>query len=112
MNVTDSLSGVGNLILSYNINNSSTWTYITMTLNVTSGLYEGIILGQQADTLVKYKIIAYDNAGNHVVEDNDGQYYVYTVVPEFPSLIILLALMAFLAYFLNVAKKKLGRGKI
>ena len=112
VNVTDSLSGVGNLILSYNINNSSTWTYITMTLNVTSGLYEGIILGQQADTLVKYKIIAYDNAGNHVVEDNDGQYYVYTVVPEFPSLIILLALMAFLAYFLNVAKKKLGRGKI
>ncbi|MGB9854306.1 MAG: OmpL47-type beta-barrel domain-containing protein [Candidatus Bathyarchaeales archaeon] len=112
VNVTDSLSGVGNVILSYNINNSSTWTYITMTLNVTSGLYEGIILGQQADTLVKYKIIAYDNAGNHVVEDNDGQYYVYTVVPEFPSLIILLALMAFLAYFLNVAKKKLGRGKI
>ena len=80
VNAIDSLSGVGKVILSYNINNSPIWTYITMTLNTTIGLYEATIPGQQANSLVKYKIIAYDNAGNFAVEDNDGKYYVYTVL--------------------------------
>jgi hypothetical protein len=90
VNATDSLSGLGNLILSYNINNSLIWTNTTMILNATTGLYEATIQGQQAYTLIKYKIIACDNAGNRVVEDNNGQYYVYTVIPEFPSALILL----------------------
>ncbi|MBS7616771.1 right-handed parallel beta-helix repeat-containing protein [Candidatus Bathyarchaeota archaeon] len=90
VNATDSLSGVGNVILSYNINNSPIWTNITMTFNITTGLYEATIQGQQADTLVKYKIIAYDNAENFAVDDNNGEYYVYTVIPEFPSTIFLL----------------------
>jgi hypothetical protein len=60
-----------------------------MTLNVSTGLYEASIQGQQAGTLVKYKLIAYDNAGNLIVEDNNGHYYTYTVIPEFPSTAIL-----------------------
>lgn len=90
VNATDSLSGLGNLILSYNINNSLTWTNTTMILNTSTGLYEAAIQGQPEQNLIKYKIIAYDNAGNQVVEDNNGQYYVYTVIPEFPSALILL----------------------
>jgi len=35
------------------------------------------------ETYVKYKIVAYDNAENMAVEDNAGQYYTYTVIPEF-----------------------------
>ncbi len=88
-NVTDALSGVGNVILSYNINDSPTWTNITITLNATTGLYEATIPGQEANIIVKYKIIAYDNAGNYKIEDNNGQYYTYTVIPEFPSTLIL-----------------------
>ena len=56
-----------------------------MTKNSTTGLYEATIPNQQANTLVKYMISAYDNAENFAVTDKSGQYYVYTVIPEFPS---------------------------
>jgi len=89
VNVTDFLSGIRNVTLSYNLNNSPTWTNITMTLNATTGLYEATILVQEANTIVKYKTIAYDNAGNIKIEDNNGQYYTYMVIPEYPSTPIL-----------------------
>jgi hypothetical protein len=93
-NITDLLSGIKAVVLSYSINSSPVWTNITMTLNTKTGVYEGTILGQQANTLVKYKIVAYDYAGNCMVDDNSGQYYVYAVVPELPSPIVLALLMA------------------
>jgi len=34
-------------------------------------------------TYVKYKIIAYDYAENVAVDDNAGEYYLYSVIPEF-----------------------------
>jgi hypothetical protein len=64
-----------------------------MTLNQTSGLYEFAIPGQEAGTLMKYCMTAYDNAGNIATNDNAGQYYVYTVIPEFPSLVLISFLM-------------------
>lgn len=76
-----------------------------MTFNATSGLYEGIIQGQQACITVKYKITAYDNAGNLIVEDNNGQYYAYIVIPEFPSSSVLFAVMTLLAIFAVILKK-------
>jgi hypothetical protein len=93
-NITDLLSGIKAVVLSYSINSSPVWTNITMTLNTKTGVYEGTILGQQANTLVKYKIVAYDYAGNCMVDDNSGQYYVYAVVPELPLPIVLALLMA------------------
>ena len=90
VNVTDSLSGIKNVTLSYDLNDSAVWIDSPMTFNSTTGLYETAIQVQQAHTLVRYEITAYDNAGNHMVEDNSGQYYVYTVIPEFTSTIILL----------------------
>jgi len=32
---------------------------------------------------VKYKTIAYDYAENVAVDDNAGEYYLYSVIPEF-----------------------------
>ena len=109
VNVTDPLSSVKNVTLSYNLNNSAIWIDLPMIPNSTTGLYEAIIPGQQANTLVKYKIAAYDNAGNYKVEDNSGEYYVYTVVPEFPSTVILLLALLFTTFAVIIGKKRLWK---
>ncbi|MEM4713762.1 MAG: NosD domain-containing protein, partial [Candidatus Bathyarchaeia archaeon] len=83
VNATDSLSEVKDVILSYCIGDSLSWTDIPMTFNVTSGFYETLIQVHQTNVVVKYKITVYDNAGNFIVEDNAGQYYTYTVIPDF-----------------------------
>jgi len=81
-----------------------------MTPNPTTGLYEAIIPGQHAGTLVKYRITAYDNAGNYKVEDNSEHYYTYTVIPEFSSLTIILLSVA-ISTLLIVLLKKMLRNK-
>lgn len=88
-NITDETSQVDTAVLSYTTNNGVSWNNITMIYNFTTGLYEATIVGQPAGTNVKYKIIAYDTAGNFNVNDNAEQYYVYTVIPEFPHALIL-----------------------
>ena len=91
--VTDALSGVKSVRLTMNANTSAAWWDFPMTLrepiNSTTGLYEYTIPGQPAGVLVQYKITASDYAGNNKTEDNEGLHYGYTVVPEFPSLLIL-----------------------
>jgi hypothetical protein len=106
VNITDSVSGVKNVTLSYNLNDSIVWVDAPMTFNSTMGLYETAIQVQQAHTLVKYKITAYDNAGNHIVKDKDGEYYAYTVIPEFPSTAILPLLMLTTLIATVLLKKK------
>jgi hypothetical protein len=83
VNATDLGSGVKSVILSYTAGNTSTWFESQMVLNATTGLYECMVPGQQANARVEYRILAYDNAGNEKTGDNQGQYYVYTVVPEY-----------------------------
>ena len=93
-NVTDLLSGVGSVRLEYNVTNNPLALDFPMSLNTTTGLYECTIPGQPAGAVVKYKITAYDNAGNVATDDNAGQYYTYVVtVPEFSSLLVLPLLM-------------------
>lgn len=119
VNVTDFGSGLKDILLSYKLNDDAVWTDLPMTFNTTVSLYEAIIPEQQANALVKYKIVAYDNAGNHEVEDNGGQYYVYTVIPEFPpsditppfptwivAAIVIIAVVgaSLLVYFLKIKK--------
>jgi len=89
VNVSDSLSGVDSVRLVYFTNRSSIGLEFPIMLNQTSGLYERAILVQEASTLVKYQITAYDRAGNNVTNDNAGEYFVYSVIPEFPSFLIL-----------------------
>ena len=103
-NVTDLLSGVRSVRVEYNVTNSPLTLDFPMTLNSTTGLYEYQIPGQPAGAVVKYKITAYDNAGNVATDDNAGQYYAYAVtVPEFSSLLafpllMLATLIAAIAY--------------
>jgi len=86
VNVNDTETGVlvDGVILSYSTDGGETWNNVTMS-KTTGDIYEGIILGLPAGTHVKYMIIAYDNAGNFEVENQLGEYYVYTVIPEFPT---------------------------
>jgi len=87
VNITDAESGVKNATLHYSLNNTEAWTTVAMSYNSTSHLYYATIPEQSEGTGVKYKIVAYDNAENMAVKENDGQ--AYTVIPEFPSFLIL-----------------------
>jgi hypothetical protein len=109
-NVTDQIIGVGNVMLGYSIDEGSTWNYSNMVYNETLGLYEGIIPGQPENTLVKYYVHASDVANDYYVnEDNHGQYYVYAVIPEFPSATIMLLLAIFSMLCTILGKKKLRK---
>lgn len=88
-NVTDDESGVQNATLFYTIDNGTTWENRTMNFNQSTSFYETTILGQQAGTWVKFKIVAYDRVGNNATLDGTEPYCTYQVIPEFPSLIIL-----------------------
>jgi parallel beta-helix repeat protein len=105
-NVTDALSGVKSVRITYNANNSAIWWDFPMNLNSTTGLYEYKIPGQQVDTLVRYKITAYDNASNSKIDDNSGYYFVYIVVPEFPQFLILSLFMIATLLAVTVYKRK------
>lgn len=91
--VTDAESGVKNVTLFYNLNDSTLWTPLPMDFNSTSSFYEATIPKQQAGTWVKYEIIAYDKAGNFVEQDNNENYFVYQVIPEFTSVMVTLFLV-------------------
>jgi len=90
VNVTDNLSGVKNVTLTYSLDNGTTWeTPESMNLNTTGNLYEGTIPGQPIGTEVRFKIVAFDNAENIVTKDGTSLDYTYIVVPEFPTALVL-----------------------
>jgi hypothetical protein len=91
VNVTDAASGVQQVLLSYS--NDSTWTNRTM-LPTEGDTFTADIPGMPNQTNVKYKIVAYDNFNNSAVNDNTGLYFTYTVIPEFPSMIVPLLIIA------------------
>lgn len=91
VNVTDLVSRVKNVTLYYT--NDTIWYSVPMAFNTTSALWEAIIPGHMEATQVKYRIEAYDNAGNKAQDDNAGEYFTYTVIPEFSLVIILLLFM-------------------
>ena len=109
VNITDFGVGVKNATLYYTITNGTSWEPPRlMAYNSTTGYYETTIPGQPAGTWVKYKITAYDNAGNPYTEDNSGEYFVYTVIPEFQILLILIFIIATLtAIILTKTRKQL-----
>jgi hypothetical protein len=84
VDVLDEGVGIREVILSYSIDEGQTWTNTTMD-NISDNTYVGKIPGFEAGTNVQYKIIAYDNANNPAVEDKNGEYYIYTVIPEFTT---------------------------
>lgn len=113
VNVTDAESGVKNVTLYYNLNNSLTWAAKPMSYNSTSRLYNATILGQPIGTYVRFKIVAYDKAGNNATRDGTEQYCTYQVIPEFPSSLILpLFMVLAIPAILYVKKKAIRKTKI
>jgi hypothetical protein len=104
VNVTDPESGVKNVTLYYT--NDTKWNTVPMEFNNVTGLWEATIPGHDLGTTIKYMIEAYDNCGNHAVENNAGQYYVYTVIPEFTSPISLVILITVSTVATIAFKKK------
>jgi hypothetical protein len=105
VNVTEAGSGLYNITLWYSINNGTTWTPLNMT-EISTNTYQTTILGYKNCTWVTYKIIAYDNNRNQATNDNHGYYYIYHIIPEFPSLIILPLLMITTLLAVIVYKRK------
>jgi len=104
--VTDHGSGVYNVTLSYSIDNGTTWTPLNM-IEIDVNTYQAKIGGYENCTWVRYKITSYDNAENHAVNDNQGYYYVYHVVPEFPSALVLSLFMILTMLAVTFAKKRI-----
>ncbi len=102
VNATDTTTGIESVRLAYNTNSSSNWIDLPMILNQTTHLYESTISGQQTDTLVTYRITAYDHAGNQMTENNDRS---YIVVPEFQTLTILALASAITTLIAAIRKK-------
>lgn len=110
VNVTDAESGVREVILSYSTDGGATWTNVTMS-GANGDTYVGQIPGFPAGTNVQYKVVAYDNAGNFAVNDKAGQYWVYTVIPEFPTCLSLLLVLLVLTLVIVLVKKKITHEK-
>jgi len=105
VNVTDAESGVEIVILSFTTDGGATWENRTMDFNASTSLYEAFIPGQEAETTVRFKIIAYDVAGNVAVLDGEQSYCIYVVVPEL-RLIPALACLALASTFPCIFKAR------
>jgi hypothetical protein len=103
--VTDNVdgSGVSNVTLYYS-NDTVAWTDTPMTLNDTTGLWDGTIPGYPTGTTVYYNITASDFAGNMGKNDHNGVYWSY-YVPEFASVLIVLMLIAMTGAAIVVRKR-------
>jgi PKD repeat protein len=90
--VTDAVAGIKNVTLHYSTDGGATWT--TVPMEPTEQAYKGTIPAFPYNTVVQYYIEAFDKAGNKRVSP-EAEYYIYTVIPEFPStIVILLTLLA------------------
>lgn len=107
VNVTDLGTGIKNVTLWYSLNNGTTWTIINMTAyrEIYEALWGATIPGYGNCTWVTYKIVAYDNAENMAVEENNSYYYQYHVIPEFSSIMLLLVMLILAPLTATIAKK-------
>lgn len=110
VNVTDATSGLKNVTLYYTINNGTTWEEPEpMNYNTSTSLYEATIPAQPAETWVRFKIVAYDYAGNNATKDGTEPYCIYQVIPEFPSAVIPSLFMVFSILAVTIAKRRFPR---
>ena len=112
VNVTDSASGVKNVTLLYTLNNGSTWEELVMDYNSSTGFYEATIPAQQAETWVKFKIIAYDYAENLQTKNGEEPYCTYFVIAEFSHTTILLLFVVLTIFAFVLSDKILVEEKL
>jgi hypothetical protein len=103
--ISDSLSGVDTVTLSYSTDDKTNWTDVSMTLNSTTELWQGTIPGQTIWTNINYKLSAYDVAGN-LATSNASDIFSYDVIPEFAPTVILLV-FSVLALGVFLLRKKI-----
>jgi hypothetical protein len=111
--IFDLNSGVKNASLSYRYSQNngltwSPWTNTTMNLE-TRNTFKGFIPSFQYGTLVQYMILAEDNSNNIATNDNMGQYYIYTVIPENPSITTLTLLMSLVTVATILTRRKIKK---
>ncbi len=107
VNITDMQSGVKNATLYHDLNNSATWIATPMSYNSTLHLYCATIPGQPEGTYVRFKIVAYDSAGNNATRDGTEPYFAYRVIPEFASSIALPLFIVFTLLTILYVKKRI-----
>ena len=112
VNVADSISGVKNVTLFYTTSNWTASNNLPMTHNTSTGLYETIIPGQPAGTFVKFKILAYDSSENNATREEPELYFVYDVIPEFPSFLILPLFMIATLLAVKVYRRKQSQDSV
>ena len=101
--ITDMGSGICNATLGYSIDNGTTWISLNMS-KIGANAYQTRIPEHENATWVRYKITSCDNAGNPAVNDNAGSYYIYQVVPEFPTAVGMFLLVFLLTTITLVTK--------
>lgn len=102
--ITDLGSGIYNATLNYSTDNGTTWISLNMS-KIGPNTYQAWIPEYENATYVRYKITSYDNAGNSAVDDNEGTYYTYQVIPEYHTAISMFLLAFYLAAVIIVTKR-------
>ncbi len=110
--VSDNLSGVKQVTLTYTHSNASgNWTRIVQMIKLEGDVWSAVIPAFATGTIVSYRITAEDSAGN-IVSSDDFEYELRNQsFPELSSLIFLLAfviaaLLAVIVYKLLKDKKR------
>ncbi len=80
-NVTDSFSGIEEVVVNYKDTRNTEWIQTDMHISGNS-LYEATIPMMANGTTVQYYIVVTDAVGNTNVDDNAGDYYEYIVSDE------------------------------
>jgi hypothetical protein len=102
--VTEELSGVKQAILSYT-NGNGTWIDVEMT-ELGGNVWTGTIPKFPYATEIVYRLIAKDNVNNIITTQDLGYTYQYTVIPEFPTFLVLLLFIIVTLLAVVYAKKK------
>ena len=80
VNVTSARSTIKNVTITYTTDNwKSTNTTVVATYNATTTTATGRIPALGPGAHVEYYIVAFDNAGNSNVNNNNGNYFAYNV---------------------------------
>jgi hypothetical protein len=101
-------SRVDTVLFSY-LDSNSQWWNTTMRQDQQSQLWIAIVPRQSHNSTVEFYITAIDKAGNVAINNNSGEYYVYTTLPEFASTALLLLAIALTALSMVLAKKKMRK---
>jgi hypothetical protein len=102
--VNDGGSGVSEVFLYYRTDGDEAWTEVNMS-KLTEDTYVCEIPGFETEMHVQYYITAYDNAYNQAIQDKNGEYYDYIVIPEFQEFVILLLFISLSLIAVVLSKK-------